>query len=290
MVLLSLLQVPLHLPFESRSLREQKDLLGFEDVAESFITPQERKDAKRSDPGSGSDKNQRISSSGNGNQEIKSRRSNSTTSTATKSSNTPPQRKPEKKVAEVDEGYVDDEDVVLEEQENLDGLDEEEEGQEEVNQNKNKNQPQSKDNAASHNLKKYSTAYSELPQQQEQQQGQKDKNSNQQQQQQQQDKKASQSSDTSSSNNSNKGQKSKQSYDKTLLIQQERYKSTLPKIIITASASVSANGKKLNYSLGNVLGKGSELKIPPPTYDDYKEEDVVLDPFFQDVPKISKKH
>lgn len=81
-------------------------------------------------------------------------------------------------------------------------------------------------------------------------------------------------------------------YDKTLLIPQERYKSTLPKIIITASASVSANGKKLNYSLGNVLSQsqGAELKIPPHSYDDYKEEDVVLDPFFQDVPKINKKH
>lgn len=85
-----------------------------------------------------------------------------------------------------------------------------------------------------------------------------------------------------------KQQQKVNSYDKQLLIQQEQYKPTLPKVIITASASVSdANGKKLNYSLGNVIGQG--LKIAPPTYDDYKEDDVILDPFFLDVPKLNSR-
>lgn len=117
------------------------------------------------------------------------------------------------------------------------------------------------DNQPSHNTKQYSTIVNQ------------DAN-----------KKAAQTSSSPSIN-------SKQ-FDKVLLIPQERYKPALPKIIITASASVSdANGKKLNYSLGNVLGQqGKDLKIPPSTYDDYKEEDVVLDPFFLDVPKILQQH
>lgn len=302
-------QIPLHLPFESRSLREQKDLLGFEDVAESFITPQERKDAKRSDPGS-SDKNRfdnsNISNSNSNHRTTESRRSsssssnsnnsnnkNSTSTASKKNSNVTP--RPEK-VEVIDDGYVDDEEEVGQDgRENLDGIDEEEEEVEVDNarHGQGQNNPQSKDNAASHNLKKYSTTYSDQPQKQPQQRQAQPP----QQKQEENQKKATQSSgdsgsssSSSSSSSNSKAPKSKQSYDKTLLIPQERYKSTLPKIIITASASVSANGKKLNYSLGNVLGQGAELKIPPPTYDDYKEEDVVLDPFFQDVPKISKKH
>lgn len=55
-------------------------------------------------------------------------------------------------------------------------------------------------------------------------------------------------------------------------------------MIITASASVSdGSGKKLNYSLGNVL------KLPPLNYDEYREDDVGLDPFFVDVPKIAPR-
>ena len=55
-------------------------------------------------------------------------------------------------------------------------------------------------------------------------------------------------------------------------------------MIITASASVSdGSGKKLNYSLGHVL------KLPPLNYDEYREDDVGLDPFFVDVPKISPR-
>lgn len=74
-------------------------------------------------------------------------------------------------------------------------------------------------------------------------------------------------------------------YDKVLLTLQDQYIPTLPKVIITASASVSdASGKKLNYSVGNVIG--SNAKMAPITYDEYKEDDVVLDPFFLDVPKI----
>lgn len=73
-----------------------------------------------------------------------------------------------------------------------------------------------------------------------------------------------------------------------LLTPQDQYLSTLPKVIVTASASVSdASGKKLNYSVGNVIGPN--IKIPPPNYDEYKEEDVGIDPFFLDVPKIKPR-
>lgn len=206
----------------SRSLREQKDLLGFEDVvAESFSTPQERKDSKRSDPGTGG-----FTAAGN---------------QATRNATT--------------EGYEDEVAAEEGEEEN-----EENEPAVAIQEDNEQSGSQKKDN-----LKKYSTTFSQQKNQAEQQQQQKKK--------------------AAAVVVESKGPRS---YDKTLLIPQERYKSTLPKIIITASASVSANGKKLNYSLGNVLGQGAELKIPPPTYDDYKEEDVVLDPFFQDVPKIKR--
>lgn len=90
------------------------------------------------------------------------------------------------------------------------------------------------------------------------------------------------SSSNSSSNNN--------TYD-NLLTPQNRYISNLPKVIITASASVSdASGKKLSYSVGNVLGNNKNIKAPPSTYDEYKEDDVVLDPFFLDVPKIVPRH
>lgn len=88
------------------------------------------------------------------------------------------------------------------------------------------------------------------------------------------------SSSSGSSNGSN--------YDKVLLTPQDQYIHTLPKIIITASASVSdASGKKLNYSVGNVIA--SNIKLPPLTYDEYREDDVGLDPFFLDVPKIAPR-
>ena len=91
---------------------------------------------------------------------------------------------------------------------------------------------------------------------------------------------SSSSSVNSSPNNNN--------YDKVLLTLQDQYIPTLPKIIITASASVSdASGKKLNYSVGSVIG--TNVKIPPPSYDEYKEDDVGLDPFFLDVPKIKPR-
>lgn len=77
-------------------------------------------------------------------------------------------------------------------------------------------------------------------------------------------------------------------YDKVLLTLQNQYIPTLPKVIITASASVSdGSGKKLNYSVGNVIGPN--IKIPPSTYDEYKEDDVVLDPFYLDVLKIKPR-
>lgn len=77
-------------------------------------------------------------------------------------------------------------------------------------------------------------------------------------------------------------------YDKVLLTPQDQYIPTLPKVIISASASVTdATGKKLNYSVGNVIA--SNIKLPPLTYDEYREDDVSLDPFFLDVPKIAPR-
>ncbi|EFA09604.2 uncharacterized protein LOC100142573 isoform X1 [Tribolium castaneum] len=62
-----------------------------------------------------------------------------------------------------------------------------------------------------------------------------------------------------------------------------------PRIIISASASVSdASGRRLNYSLGTI-GVTPLLEQPPKTYDEYKDHDVVLDPFYHDVPKIKNK-
>lgn len=61
-----------------------------------------------------------------------------------------------------------------------------------------------------------------------------------------------------------------------------------PRVIVTASASVSdSNGKRLNYTVGNVV---SAVKpIVPINYDDYKESDLIFDPFFLDVPKLQKR-
>lgn len=61
-----------------------------------------------------------------------------------------------------------------------------------------------------------------------------------------------------------------------------------PRVIVTASASVSdSNGKRLNYTVGNVV---SAVKpIVPINYDDYKESDLLFDPFFLDVPKLQKR-
>ncbi|KAJ3643156.1 hypothetical protein Zmor_025883 [Zophobas morio] len=71
-------------------------------------------------------------------------------------------------------------------------------------------------------------------------------------------------------------------------IETKRYTSDQPppRIIISASASVSDNsGRRLNYSLGTI-GVTPLLEEPPKSYDDYKDHDVVLDPFYHDVPKI----
>lgn len=61
-----------------------------------------------------------------------------------------------------------------------------------------------------------------------------------------------------------------------------------PRVIVTASASVSdSNGKRLNYTVGNVV---SAVKpIVPINYDDYKESDLIFDPFFLDVPKLQSR-
>ncbi|XP_055691514.1 uncharacterized protein LOC129794694 [Lutzomyia longipalpis] len=89
---------------------------------------------------------------------------------------------------------------------------------------------------------------------------------------------------SSSSISSNLKKTHSQAYDRVLLTPQDRYISSLPKVVISASASVSdGSGKKLNYSIG------SNVKIPPPSYDDYREGDVILDPFFLDVPKIKPR-
>ncbi|XP_066253349.1 mucin-4-like [Euwallacea similis] len=62
-----------------------------------------------------------------------------------------------------------------------------------------------------------------------------------------------------------------------------------PRIIISASASVSdASGRRLNYSLGTI-GAAQILDNPPTSYDEYKDSDVSLDPFYHDVPKIKRK-
>ncbi|XP_066158139.1 uncharacterized protein [Euwallacea fornicatus] len=62
-----------------------------------------------------------------------------------------------------------------------------------------------------------------------------------------------------------------------------------PRIIISASASVSdASGRRLNYSLGTI-GAAQILDNPPTSYDEYKDTDVGLDPFYHDVPKIKRK-
>lgn len=59
-----------------------------------------------------------------------------------------------------------------------------------------------------------------------------------------------------------------------------------PRIIISASASVSdASGRRLNYSLGTI-GAAQILDTPPSSYDEYKDGDVGLDPFYHDVPKV----
>lgn len=61
-----------------------------------------------------------------------------------------------------------------------------------------------------------------------------------------------------------------------------------PRVIVTASASVSdSNGKRLNYTVGNVVSAVKPIvKI---NYDDYKESDLLFDPFFLDVPKLQKR-
>ncbi|KAL1495037.1 hypothetical protein ABEB36_010522 [Hypothenemus hampei] len=62
-----------------------------------------------------------------------------------------------------------------------------------------------------------------------------------------------------------------------------------PRIIISASASVSdASGRRLNYSLGTI-GAAHLLETPPSSYDDYKDSDVSLDPFYHDVRKLNRK-
>lgn len=60
-----------------------------------------------------------------------------------------------------------------------------------------------------------------------------------------------------------------------------------PRVIISASASVSdASGRRLNYSLGTI-GTSQLFGTAPSSYDDYRESDVGLDPFYHDVPKVS---
>lgn len=61
-----------------------------------------------------------------------------------------------------------------------------------------------------------------------------------------------------------------------------------PRVIVTASASVSdSNGKRLNYTVGHVVN--AVKPIVPINYDDYKESDLIFDPFFLDVPKLQTR-
>lgn len=72
----------------------------------------------------------------------------------------------------------------------------------------------------------------------------------------------------------------------------------LPRVIVSASATISdASGRKLNITLGEIdptlLMLHDTIGKPPNNYDDYKESDVSLDPFYHDVPKVSnhkKRH
>ena len=60
-----------------------------------------------------------------------------------------------------------------------------------------------------------------------------------------------------------------------------------PRIIISASASISdQTGRRLNYSLGTIGDSEYFGRTPPASYDDYKEDDIRLDPFYNDVPKV----
>ncbi|XP_077292207.1 uncharacterized protein LOC143915429 [Arctopsyche grandis] len=76
-------------------------------------------------------------------------------------------------------------------------------------------------------------------------------------------------------------------YYNTWATRNNNYTKSLPRVIVTASASVSdSNGKKLNFSVGNIVHDVKPLV--PTNYDEYKESDVLLDPFFLDVPKLKK--
>lgn len=76
-------------------------------------------------------------------------------------------------------------------------------------------------------------------------------------------------------------------YYNTWATRNNNYTKSLPRVIVTASASVSdSNGKKLNYTVGSLVHAVHPLV--PTNYDNYKESDVLLDPFFLDVPKLQK--
>lgn len=65
---------------------------------------------------------------------------------------------------------------------------------------------------------------------------------------------------------------------------------SLPRVIVSASATISdASGRKLNITLGTISPTLADaIGKAPQSYDDYKETDVSLDPFYHDVPKIQE--
>lgn len=66
-----------------------------------------------------------------------------------------------------------------------------------------------------------------------------------------------------------------------------------PKVIVTTSTSIrDNNGRTINYSINSSSSSSNSNSSPVTTssprrgYDEYKEDDVLSDPFFLDVPKV----
>lgn len=247
-------QISLHLPFEST--RNQKELLGFENnSADDLIDSQkERKDLKRSDTISHSSTSSTTTTTtaSSTSTTVTSVPVSSTARSAARSSarsSTPRSNQNNRYAQHALESQINEEHKHLE---NFNHR------QNNNNKNQNNNSFGNQNLNSHNNISSISSSSSTS---------------------------ISSSSSSSSKNNLNQNIHNHSNYDKVLLTPQNLYISTLPKVIITASASVSdASGKKLNYSVGNVLG--TKIKTAPQTYDEYKEDDVALDPFFIDVPKI----
>lgn len=67
--------------------------------------------------------------------------------------------------------------------------------------------------------------------------------------------------------------------------------SQTPKVIVTTSTSIrDNNGRTINYSINSSSSSSNSSPVttssPRNGYDEYKEDDVLSDPFFLDVPKV----